>query len=151
MVGAMGKLFSRVYRSALIRYGVTGVLTVSVDLGGLVLLHQVFGVEVYVAATLSFWASLGVNFVLNKLWTFHVRSHTTQQAMVYGCLVFVNYMTGLAMIDFFTVLGFGYIYGKIAALAMTTIWNFILYKKVIFIKRPVGRLLRASKRSKKLA
>jgi len=107
------------------------------DVVVLVALKELAHIEVYVAATLSFSASLIVNFLLNKYWSFAVRSYTSQQIVMYSILVGINYLVGLALIDLATSNGASYIAGKLCALVLTTIWNYFLYKKVIFANKSV--------------
>ncbi|TAK89115.1 GtrA family protein [Patescibacteria group bacterium] len=120
-----------------IRYVVAGALTVGVDVGLLYILVSFFQVEVYIAATVSFVTSLVVNFTLNKLWSFGARSNTPQQVIVYSLVILLNYLVGLAMIALAKDLHLGYMVGKVSALIITTLWNFFLYKYVVFINKQV--------------
>jgi putative flippase GtrA len=120
----------------LIRYILVGLITVVVDVGGLYVLVQL-GTSVYIAATISFAASLCVNFLLSRIWTFNARLNTPYQIVLYATLVLVNYLFTLAAINVAQHYHIGYLEGKIAAVVITTCWNFLLYKYVIFTKRRI--------------
>lgn len=119
---------------SLIRYIIVGLTTVLVDVGLLYLLVSQAGIEVYVAATISFWTSLAYNFLLSKLWTFGVKKHTTYQLIGYGLVITINYFVGLGLIGLAGDMHQSYLVGKLAALAITTIWNYLLYRYVIFVE-----------------
>lgn len=128
------KLGSLVRSASFKRYVCVGVATVGVDYGLLLLLTKA-GVNVYVAATISFWASLVVNFCLSKLWTFKVANTTGHHLTFYALVILLNYLVGLVMIALAKHLGFSYFAGKFVATILTTVWNYFLYKHVVFLDK----------------
>lgn len=126
----------------IIRYITVGLTTVLVDIGLLYILASLLQVEVYVAATISFWTSLVYNFLLSKFWTFNVRKHTTYQLVGYGLLITCNYIVGLVLIAAAKDIHQPYLAGKLLALIVTTVWNYLLYKYVIFVEDDKSLLLR---------
>jgi putative flippase GtrA len=127
----------------LIKYLIIGVITVSIDLGLLALLHHVFGVNVFVSATISFWTSLVFNFSANKFWTFGITENTVQHTGAYLTLIGINYLVGIGMIAASSTLGVSYLAAKLLAVMLTTCWNFLLYKHIIFVKdNVVNQLLK---------
>lgn len=139
--------FTKLWRNSFIRYAISGVLTVLTDVLVLVLLKEFAHVDVYLAATISFGASLLVNFLLNKYWAFGVRSYTSQQIVMYGILVSINYAVGLGLIGFAMNSGGSYVIGKISALVLTTLWNFFIYKYIIFAPTSVMHRILSKKDS----
>ena len=121
--------------ASFIRYLVAGFATVAVDVGMLFALVHIAHLNVYLAATISFWTSLVVNFGLNKLWTFGVKQNTPHHLTFYGAIILLNYLVGLLFIAFARELHLSYLVGKLAALAITTGWNYFLYKHVVFVER----------------
>lgn len=109
-----------------------------VDLGLLYVLAGALHLDVYLAATVSFWTSLLVNFLLNKYWTFGVDSNTPQHIVAYSGVVLFNYLFGLAMITLAKDLHMGYMVGKLAAIALSIVWNFLIYKHLVFIDRKLN-------------
>lgn len=126
-VGRLAKKYQHVWR-----YVVVGLTTVGIDVGLLYLLVQ-FGVPVYLAATIAFATALLANFTLSRVWTFEVRRRTAYQTAWYGLLIFGNYLFSLLLIAVFQHYNASYIAGKVTAVAITTIWNFLMYKYVIFV------------------
>ncbi len=117
----------------LFRYIIIGGSTVVIDVGLLAVLKGAFGVNVYLAATVSYWASLLFNFSLNKFWTFEVKTNTVHHLFLYGVLIVINYFTGLAFIGALGRAHINYLVAKTMALAVTTVWNYFLYRYVIFV------------------
>lgn len=117
----------------LFSYLVVGGLTVIVDIGLLGLLHESFGVPLGVATTMAFCAAVMANFLLNRTamsssysWGF------TQQAMRYGSLVVANYVITLAVVTTAGQVGDRYLVAKVAVVALSTLWNFLLYRYWVF-------------------
>lgn len=126
-IGRLVKKYQHVWR-----YIVVGLTTVAIDVGLLYLLVQV-GVPVYVAATIAFGTALLTNFTLSRVWTFGVRRRTPYQTALYGLLILGNYLFSLLLIGVFLHFNASYIAGKVTAVAITTIWNFLIYRYVIFV------------------
>jgi putative flippase GtrA len=124
---------SSLLKNKFLRYVASGLATVATDVGGLYILVHFFGVQVYLAATVSYLVSLVVNFGLNKLWTFEAGTNTSYHMVAYGLVIGLNYLVGLGMIALAQHIGAGYLVGKVAALVITTGWNFFIYKYVVFV------------------
>lgn len=114
------------------RYIVVGLATVVIDVGSLYILAEL-GVPVYLAASIAFAVALFANFSLSRVWTFEVRRRTAYQTTLYGLLILGNYLFSLLLIAVFQHYNASYIAGKVTAVAITTIWNFLIYKYVIFV------------------
>jgi putative flippase GtrA len=114
-------------------YLVVGGLTVVVDIGLLALLHESFGVPLGVATTVAFCTAVVVNFLLNR--TAMSSSGTrglTQHALRYGSLVVANYVITLVVVTTAGHVGNRYLVAKVAVVAASTLWNFLLYRYWIF-------------------
>ena len=109
--------------------GVTGFI---VDFGLLVLFREVVGTPVWLAATIAFWSSLAVVFLTNKYVTFGAMGAGHRQLVRYFVLLGVNYLATLAVLYLAERIGLGYQAGKVAAVAMTTVWNFFAYQYWVF-------------------
>ena len=114
------------------RYIVVGLATVAIDVGVLYMLVEL-GVSVYLAASIAFATALFANFSLSRVWTFEVRRRTAYQTTLYGLLILGNYLFSLFLIAVFQHYNAIYIAGKVTAVSITTIWNFLIYKYVIFV------------------
>lgn len=113
-------------------YVAVGVAGFVVDFGLLVLFREVVGTPVWVAATIAFWSSLAVIFLTNKYLTFSAPGAGHRQLVRYFVLLGVNYVVTLGVIFLAERSGFGYQVGKVAAVAMTTIWNYFAYQLWVF-------------------
>jgi putative flippase GtrA len=93
------------------------------------------GVQPTWAVGLSFWVGLLVSFVLQKFVTFGDRrihhKVLTKQITVYALLVLFNFGFTLLVTALLTPM-FPAILTRSAALAITSFWNFFLYKTKIF-------------------
>jgi putative flippase GtrA len=113
---------------------VVGALSAGVDVGLLALLHGVLGLRLVVATSAAFWASLAVNFGLNRSWVFaqtragSVRRH----AIRYLAAVGLNYAATLAIVSGLVAAGLGYLVAKLAAIAVLAGGNYLLYRRWIF-------------------
>lgn len=122
--------------ASLIKYIGVGLISVGVDYGLLIVLYRLVGLALDSATAIAFIAGLLVNFSLNRLWVFESKKDgksTLLQVVLYGVLVLIN--TG------FTVFVVTYSSDHLAiapelskpvCVAITTVWNYILYKKIIF-------------------
>lgn len=122
--------------SSVIKYLSVGVVSVTVDYGLLLLFYRVLGIPLETATATAFIVGLVVNFVLNRMWSFNAkpgRDNAIRQGVLYGILVLLNTV--------FTVLVVGSVssywnippeISKPVCVLLTTAWNYILYKKIIF-------------------
>lgn len=120
-------------RRQLFSYVVVGGLTVVVDLGLLTLLHESYGAPLGVATTVAFCAAVVVNFALNRAAMSSRGSWgLTQHALRYGSLVLANYVITLAVVTTAGHVGDRYLVAKVAVVAVSTVWNFLLYRYWVF-------------------
>ncbi len=114
-------------------YVVVGGLTVVVDIGLLALLHEIYGVPLGVATTVAFCIAVAVNFLLNRTAMSSWGSEgLTQHALRYGSLVVANYVITLAVVTTAGHVGDRYLVAKVAVVALSTSWNFLLYRYWVF-------------------
>lgn len=129
------QILKRAIGSTLTRYIFAGGLSFAIELSIILLLIKALNTESPVAITIGFWVGLIVSFLLQKLLTFKDTrlklSHLSTQTFYYGALVLVNYIFTLA----FTLLAaplIGLVVARTLALVITTAWNFVIYKRIIF-------------------
>jgi putative flippase GtrA len=101
----------------------------------IIVIVQYFGASAIIAVTLSFWLGLITSFLLQKLFTFSDRRlhHRVllSQGIAFAALVLFNFGFSVAV----TKLLEPYLAAVVIrtlAIAVTTIWNFYLYKTHIF-------------------
>ena len=127
-------------RRQLFYYLVVGGLTVIVDVGLLAVLHESYGVPLGLATTVAFCTAVVVNFLLNRTVMSSQGSRgLTQHALRYVSLVVANYVITLAVVTTAGHVGDRYLVAKVAVVAVSTMWNFLLYRYWVFLPpRPHG-------------
>ena len=121
------------WQRQLLCYLIVGGLSVVVDVGLLVLLHESFAVPIGIATTVAFGTSLVVNFLLNRTAMSSWGSRgLTQHALRYASLVVVNYVITLGVVTTVAHVSARYVVAKLAVVAGSTSWNFLLYRHWVF-------------------
>lgn len=125
----------QLYEHSVVRFLLVGGLSFALDLGLLVVLHEVAGVDLAIATPIAFVTSLVFNFLLQRLFTFRSDSHGATSAAKYLALVVFNILVTEVLVTGFHAVGWSYIVGKATATIITTVWNYFLYKKWIFKRK----------------
>lgn len=118
-----------------LRYIFIGGVSYAVELIVLLSLANLLLLSPELSVACSFWIGLIVSFLLQKYIAFgnSVSDKKTvgKQTTLYGLLVLFNYSFTIAFVGIFTDL-LGLFVARTAALLLTTIWNYLAYKKLIF-------------------
>lgn len=125
-----------VHNGYLVKFLVVGVASFAIDLGLLALLHEVGGVDLWIATPIAFLASLVFNFLVQRKFTFQSGARAHVSFLKYGVLVLFNLVAIDVIVNLFAASGISYAVGKVVATVVTTAWNFLLYKYWIFKPRP---------------
>jgi putative flippase GtrA len=126
------KLRIAVGQGHLLRFLLVGGASFAIDLGLLVILHEVFGVDLWIATPIAFLVSLGFNFFVQRSFTFQSSARAHVSFLKYGALVVFNLVATDLIVNVFDYWGLAYTFGKVFATVATTLWNFLLYKYWIF-------------------
>ncbi len=116
-------------------YLVVGVSSYLVEIGSLYILKVIVGLPDLTAVAISFWIGFVVAFILQKWVTF--KNHDkqpktiTKQIVTYSLLVLFNYLFTLGIVALFSQAVSVFIVRTIA-IAIITIWNYAIYRTVIF-------------------
>jgi putative flippase GtrA len=120
-------------RAVLVRYLLIGGLSIVIDVSLLYLLHSIIGVQLGIATAVAFLTSLVFNFVCNRL---TMAGGETQRLMRhafrYGLLVVANLCITVAVVTGAEHIGVPYVISKLAVVAASTCWNFVLYRRWVF-------------------
>lgn len=114
------------------RYLMVGVLSFAVDFLLLILLHEWFGVALWLATPVAFLTSLAANYVLQRFFTFSGTATRGTSFLKYMALVAFNTVAASIIVSGFEALGGSYMLGKVLSTAMMTVWNFFAYKYWVF-------------------
>ncbi|HSX27964.1 MAG TPA: GtrA family protein [Candidatus Saccharimonadales bacterium] len=124
------------YERSVHRYLAVGIATLGIDYGLLLLFYHGFHAALAAATTIGFLTGLTVNFLLNKFWTFDAvpsgAKHNARQAFFYALLVGFNLGFTNLFILYFQKIHIGPEVSKLVTTAVITLWNYVLYQKVIF-------------------
>jgi putative flippase GtrA len=118
--------------NSVVRFLLIGGLSFALDLGLLAVLHEAFGVELWIATPIAFVVSLIFNFLLQRIFTFKATNHGGVSAAKYLLLVAFNIVVSDLIVTGFDAFGWSYIIGKATATVLTTVWNYWLYRHWIF-------------------
>lgn len=135
-VPALQGLAIGLYRHPVVRFLLVGGLSFAIDLGLLALLHEVFGVDLWIATPIAFLVSLVFNFLLQRIFTFQATNKGSVSAAKYLLLVLLNIVVSDVIVTGFDALGWSYVVGKTTATILTTVWNYFLYRHWIFRRDP---------------
>lgn len=133
----MVQLFKKLLReSSLFRYVFIGGLVYLIDIGVLIGMYDGLHTARALAASASFWVGLLFSFMLQKLVAFQDYQKEvkaiSKQAISYGVLITFNYALTVFIVSLFP--GRDIIYSRTLAVAITTLWNYVIYKKLVFRK-----------------
>lgn len=118
-----------------VRFGVVGVLNTAVDALGYALLATL-GVPMFVANFISTTAGMLLSFTLNRNFTFRAKDGDIrrQAVLFFAVTAFGLWVVHAAVIFAVTKLfpGINVLIPKLGAIAVGMVWNYVLYKKVVF-------------------
>ncbi len=123
---------TRLDNGHVVKFLLVGGTSFAIDLGLLILLHEVFSVDLWIATPIAFLTSLVFNFFVQRSFTFKSTQRRTSSMVRYGSLVVFNTLMTDIIVNLFHELSLTYTVGKIVATALTMIWNFFLYKHWVF-------------------
>ncbi len=131
----ISRLIRQVKTSTLLRYIIVGGTSYAIELTVLLLLVHVLHFNTPLAVSVGFWLGLVISFLLQKFLAFKNTDtrarRLTIQTVYYALLVLFNYgftLLFVHLIEPFIDLSIA----RTLALIITTAWNYIIYKKVIF-------------------
>ncbi|MBU0661422.1 GtrA family protein [Patescibacteria group bacterium] len=126
-------LRTRQVQIQLVRYFVIGLSGLAIDIGLLALCTRLFGINPTIAVIFVQFVVIIYNFLLNKYWTFKSQGLAHKQFVRYSVLVTWNYLFGVTVMYFCNeIAGMDEIIVRLVSIAITVLWNFILYKKWIY-------------------
>lgn len=138
---AISKLRARLRQPHILRqlakYFITGGSTVAADYGTFALLYSVVSAPLFVATTGSLVAGLTVSFTLNRIWVFGARKERAHKAAPIQMALYITlflFNTGFTylFIKLLTDNGLNAYAAKFLSILIIMVWNFVIYKKIIF-------------------
>lgn len=128
-----GALWAWGERARLLKYLITGVSAVCLDQALYIVLTRGFDVSGQFANIVAVLFAGTAVFFVNKYWSFNRRADTIRQSRRFVALFIFNYFFAqFAFHLFVTELGWYDIAAKLGITALSTIWNFLLYRFWIY-------------------
>jgi putative flippase GtrA len=118
----------------LIRYILVGGTAYIIEISFIYFLIYL-GIHEIIAVAVGFWVGFIVAFFLQKIFAFRNKAksikHVAKQTILYSILVAVNYIFTLLTVSLLSPV-VGLLIARTIALLVTTIWNYFIYKELIF-------------------
>jgi putative flippase GtrA len=115
-----------------VRFLIVGGLSVAIDAGSLFVLHGVLGVWLPLATAVAYMISIGVNFGLNRLWTFEAGGAARWHLLRYVLLVAANLTLTVVLVQLLTWLGLPYLVSKLCTTAVLAVSNYFISREWVF-------------------
>jgi len=120
-------------RDQFIRYFIIGIGAVVLDVGSLYLLKQYLHLLPVLAVVVNGLFVFNYVFFLNKYWVFKSVGVTHKQIVRFFILAAINYAISIGWMYIFNhKLGFNYLLVRVANIALSVAWNFLLYKYWVY-------------------
>lgn len=87
---------------------------------------------VTVANPVAVVSATALNFALNRSWSFGGSSSARRSAVLYTLLFLFNAAVSTLAISVLVDAGADALVAKVATMACITVWNFVLYRRVVF-------------------
>ncbi|MHC8503383.1 GtrA family protein [Pseudonocardia bannensis] len=104
----------------------------AIDAGSLFVLHGVLGLWLPLATAMAFLIAFGVNFGLNRIWTFQATGAAGMHLLRYVSLVAANLGMTVVLVQGLTWLGLPYLISKLCTTAVLAVVNYVVSKKWVF-------------------
>ncbi|AGA69130.1 putative membrane protein [Desulfitobacterium dichloroeliminans LMG P-21439] len=91
------------------------------------------GFDVVSANVIAIGIATGVNFLMNRNWSFSSSARVSRSLCLYLSLILFNMVFTTWMITLLVGWGVMDFWAKFYMMGAATVWNFLLYRKVIFV------------------
>lgn len=121
-------------------FGVVGLLTLGIDVGVTTFLYETAHLPAYLASAIGFLSGFFFNFPMNRKKVFrhskYDRFRLRLQVTMYIAIAIFNLIATSLIVELLVSTEILQIqYAKIAVTVMIALWNFLLFKLVVFSKR----------------
>jgi putative flippase GtrA len=133
----MTKYMNLIKQAAL--YGIVGVVTLGIDITVTVIIFNVAHLSAFLASAIGFLSGFFFSFPMNRKKVFHHHANDKfslhSQIIMYISLAVFNLFATSAMVEFMVTNSLVTIsVAKIIVTAAIAVWNFILFRQLIFSK-----------------
>jgi len=126
-------LLDRTSREQFLKYLIVGFVSFVSEYGFFAFLFLFLKLNELIANTIALGTIFWLNFLLNKFWSFKSKGNIARQAILYFILFVFNMSFSNVFIYLSSeVFNIYPLVSKIIAMALIVIWNFLLYKYIIY-------------------
>lgn len=115
-----------------VRYLLVGGSSAALELAIFWTLSNPLHLGVRISNVIAVFIATVCNFAMNRQWTFKSSSHWMRSAVLYLTLWTLNLVFTTSVIGYAADHGFNPTLAKIGTMAVVTLWNFWLFRKVVF-------------------
>jgi putative flippase GtrA len=115
-----------------VRYLLVGGSSALLELAIFWVLSSPLDLDVRISNVIAVLIATVCNFLMNRQWTFKSSSHWVRSAVLYLTLWSLNLVFTTSVIAYADGQGFSPTLAKIGTMALVTLWNFWLFRKVVF-------------------
>jgi len=138
MRSILAVIYASRFNTSLTRFLIAGGLAFLVDFGLLALLHQLLGLPLWLSTGVAFLVSFFVAYFLQRIFAFSSTAPHGGALIRYTALVAFNAGATIAVVSLLNSTPLSWEGGKVVATAITTMWNFFLYRSWVFRRaRPI--------------
>lgn len=119
-------------KKQLVKYLLVGGSTAAFELILYAFLRKIVCLDIAVSNITAVIVATTFNFIINRSWSFKVTSNMFRSMILYTILFFMNMFFSTNAIIFMSGLKILDVYAKFITMCMITMWNFVLYRNVIF-------------------
>jgi len=115
------------------RYVISGILSAVIEYLSIIILTEYMRLWYIASNTIGMTCGFCLGFFLNRYWSFKSKGSLVHQIFLYGTLFLINLILSNALLYFLTsIVYIKYTASKLFAMGLIAMWNFIIYKKLIF-------------------
>lgn len=109
-----------------VKFAIVGAIGTVIDIGILYFLHEIVGLNLYLANAISFSCAVVSNYTWNSIWTFgdQEREHSRQLVQFIVISVVGLILSSVLLFFFHDIMGLYYLFAKCLAILIVLFWNF---------------------------
>jgi putative flippase GtrA len=117
---------------SIVRYLIVGGLSFIIDFGLIYVLHVILNWQLWLATAVAFLTSFVFNYTMQRAFSFTSRAPHGSALVKYAVLVAANTIVTVVIVDLLNETAVGWAWGKVISTAVTTVSNYIVYRRWIF-------------------
>lgn len=116
------------------RYIIVGLISFTIEYILFFILYKLLNVWYVFANAVVYAITFWISFLLNRNWSFKSRGNIYRQLILYFLLFIINLFVSSNVIYLLSdKLLISPLYSKVVTMCIIVMWNFIIYKKIIYI------------------